>query len=379
MPATSRQGESASRRSASGLDGLALEVDQLPAQRGAQRLAEVEVAVDRAGHVCRGHAAAAREDLLSASRCCGQLGYDARRGRQATPHRARRSAVDVERLEWRTRRASTRCTSATAAPSRWDSPAKSPPTSSACRSASANRLRALASARSQPSLAVRRNCCSIARCRSSARRVDPAVERSDVAAPGPGQRLVDLDVGVAARGQPAEHLHQAVLAERDRGVALLAGERLRVRRRGRGRARRSCGGTRHAGEVGVACVEGLQPLLHRLTVVHGVVVELRSSRLADEGVADPFLRLGVRRERQLVEVGAAVVVGDRRARCVVSSSVSEHLADVGDLEVPALAAEPAGAGQVGGECLRVRVTFTGHRRPPRVAAAGSSRSRSRRG
>ena len=42
------------------------------------------------------------------------------------------------------------------------SPAKSPPTSSACRSASANRSRTLASARSQPSLAVRRNSWSIA-------------------------------------------------------------------------------------------------------------------------------------------------------------------------------------------------------------------------
>ncbi len=50
----------------------------------------------------------------------------------------------------------------TASPRRWASPAKSPPTSSAKRSASAKRLRTLVSASSQPSLAVRRNCCSIA-------------------------------------------------------------------------------------------------------------------------------------------------------------------------------------------------------------------------
>jgi hypothetical protein len=41
---------------------------------------------------------------------------------------------------------------------------------------------------------------------------------------GTGERLVDLHVGVAAGGDLAEDLHEAVLAEADRGVALLAGE-----------------------------------------------------------------------------------------------------------------------------------------------------------
>ena len=117
-------------------------------------------------------------------------------------------------------------------------PAKSPPTSSACRSASAKRLRTLASARSQPSVAVRRNCWSIARCRirslgralgGDRRGLQPPVERGDVVGAGPGQHLVDRDVGVGARGDLAEHLHQRVLAERHRGVGLLAAEERRVR------------------------------------------------------------------------------------------------------------------------------------------------------
>jgi hypothetical protein len=54
--------------------------------------------------------------------------------------------------------------SRSATPSRAASPAKSPPTSSAWRSPSAKRLRTLARASSQPSLAVRRNCWSIASC-----------------------------------------------------------------------------------------------------------------------------------------------------------------------------------------------------------------------
>ena len=44
---------------------------------------------------------------------------------------------------------------------------------------------------------------------------------------GLGERGEDLDVGVDARRDPAEQLHQAVLAEGDRGVALLAGEERR--------------------------------------------------------------------------------------------------------------------------------------------------------
>ena len=72
--------------------------------------------------------------------------------------------------------------------------------------------------------------------------LDPAVEGRDVVVLGLGEHLVDLDVGVAARSHLAEDLEQAVLAERDRGVALLAAEERRVRLRCRGRGRRP-GGT----------------------------------------------------------------------------------------------------------------------------------------
>ena len=59
--------------------------------------------------------------------------------------------------------------------------------------------------------------------------VEPAVERGDVLRAGLGQHLVHLDVGVHPGRDLAEHLHQRVLAEGDRGVGLLAAEQGRVR------------------------------------------------------------------------------------------------------------------------------------------------------
>ena len=84
-----------------------------------------------------------------------------------SPRRAARVAVGKcsRRVSW---------VSASAMPSRADSPAKSPPTSSACRSASVKRLRTLTRARSQPSLAVRRNCWSMARCTWSSSPATPS-------------------------------------------------------------------------------------------------------------------------------------------------------------------------------------------------------------
>ena len=108
-------------------------------------------------------------------------------------------------------------------------------------------------------------------------RVEPAVERGDVVGPGPGQHVVDLDVGVHARGDPAEDLHQRVVAEGHRGVRLLAAEQRRV-----------------GGEVDLVALEPVEvqrlavvvlvvalggervaPQRHRLAVVDGVVGERR--------------------------------------------------------------------------------------------------------
>jgi hypothetical protein len=58
--------------------------------------------------------------------------------------------------------------------------------------------------------------------------LEPAVEGGHVLAAVLGQRPMDHDVRVEARRHLAEHLHQAVLAERDGGVALLTREQRRV-------------------------------------------------------------------------------------------------------------------------------------------------------
>ena len=84
MPATSRQGESGSRRSVERPGRLALEVDQLPAEGGAQRLAQVQVAVDA---LCLALGVTdPGEDLLERGGVLRELGYGGHGGRQPPAH-----------------------------------------------------------------------------------------------------------------------------------------------------------------------------------------------------------------------------------------------------------------------------------------------------
>ena len=101
------------------------------------------------------------------------------------------------------------------------------------------------------------------------RRLEPAVERGDVVGAGAGQHLVDGDVGVGAGRDLAEHLHQRVLAEGDRGVGLLAAEQGRVGRRGRGRGPAAGGTSQRAVGRGASNDRSQQAIA--LAVVHRVV------------------------------------------------------------------------------------------------------------
>ena len=110
----------------------------------------------------------------------GQLGYDGERGLEPAGHRRR--PARPPRRPARSRRGSARAArrAPRAAPRRAGSPRRRSRrrTSSACSSGSANRVRTLASARSQPSLAVRRNCWSIASWSGPRRRaVEPRASR----------------------------------------------------------------------------------------------------------------------------------------------------------------------------------------------------------
>ena len=105
MPATSRSGVSSARRSVGGPGRLALEVEDLPARRGAQRLAEVEVAVHalHATSAAVGPARAVVVRALAAPGAYGRsAGTSARASVEAGLHRrrpgappARASSTDV--------------------------------------------------------------------------------------------------------------------------------------------------------------------------------------------------------------------------------------------------------------------------------------------
>ena len=393
MPATSRQAESGSTRSASGLAGS-------PSKSTIFQ----PLTVRRVWPRCR-----------SPCTCCtwtlGDVGHGVERGaqrrRRTPPARARRrgrrrAARSSRRPARPAGRACGRavgkcsarswCTSASASPSRAASAAKSPPTSSACRSASANRLRTLASAsvpavgggaqellqhrqlERRPSLAVgprasRRACATWS---------EPAsVSTSWIAMSGltPGCDL-------------AEHLEERVLAEGDRGVGLLAGEQRRVRVQVEVVAGQPV-------ELEVArrlgSVEGAQPARHRLAVVQRVVgvhepAELGVLPPADERVVEALLaarrsrRAGPGRARSSpssyvsvtssIEARAGVPVSTQpRRRAPVTSNVA------------ALAAEPAGARDEALEVVegQVSVGVTAPSPPRRGGRAGTSRSRSRPG
>jgi len=170
--------------------------------------------------------------------------------------------------------------------------------------------------------------------------------------------------GLTPRGHLAEDLHQRVLAERDRRVGLLAGEEGRVGLDVKVVARQPVEHqvTPHVGQgcrVDAVPGERRQPQRHRLAVVQGVVdvraPELVVVPLADERVRDPLLRLGVERQRQLVEVGGPVVVRhlgelDRDPQALGGVGELTDAAHGRQRPVAPLAAEPPGladpAGQV---------------------------------
>jgi hypothetical protein len=161
---------------------------------------------------------------------------------------------------------------------------------------------------------------------------------------------VHRDVGVDAGRHLAEHLQQRVVAEGQRGVGLLPGEQRRVR----------LGVEVVPGQpvpleraAGGGLVERGQPARHRLAVVRGVVhvhvtAELGLLPPADEGVVETVLALGVEGQRQLVELAGAVVVVDEgddvdRRFGGRAGLHPPQAPDVGDVERPSLAAEPARA------------------------------------
>ena len=209
--------------------------------------------------------------------------------------------------------------------------------------------------------------------------LQPAVERGDVVAALLGERLVDLDVGVAARGDLAEHLHQAVVAERQRGVALLAGEQRGVLLEVEVVAGQPVEGERADGERLLGRpVERLQPERRGLAVVRGVVgdhlAEVGVGPGADVRVLDALLRLGVVGDRHLVDLGGLVGVGDRdqldpdRGPVLGAAEHGDPL-DAGHGEVAPLAAEPAGGLEVGVQGVAHRVAHA--RLPSGVAGCGA--------
>ena len=232
--AACRRRRAAASRLPARVDGghrLALEVDQHPAGDGAQRLAEVQVAVD-ALHGDRRRPASPTSSNVSrrpsaTSRRSGTIvdgavaaGLAHRRG--ALAQLAGRRLAGAERrgevgvhLRRRPRRA--------ARPRRRS---RRRPRRRAGR-ASAIRSRTLVLASSQPSVAVVMNSCSMASDVRSRRRRSASTDAEqprDVLGPEPAERALHLDVGVDARLQPAEHLHDRDVAEDQRGVGLLAGE-----------------------------------------------------------------------------------------------------------------------------------------------------------
>ena len=143
--------------------------------------------------------------------------------------------------------------------------------------------------------------------------VEPAVERGDVRRPGLGEHLVDRHVGVHPGRDLAEDLHQRVLAERDRGVGLLAREQRRVRLEVEVVARQAVEGELATVGAGRRCGERAQPQRHRLPVVERVVdegvAERRVVPLADQRVRQALLRLRVEGQRELVELALLAPLG----------------------------------------------------------------------
>ena len=153
----------------------------------------------------------------------------------------------------------------------------------------------------------------------------------------------------------AEDLEQAVLAERDRGVALLAAEERRVRL---GVEVVAADPVERqpavlAGRVDRGRREGVEVDSHRLPVVHGVVgvreTEVVVGVRADVGVTDPLLLLGVVRKRHLVALldpASGIADGEDVDGHGRRTGQRRDALDVDHVVVPALAGEPPGTGKV---------------------------------
>ena len=132
---------------------------------------------------------------------------------------------------------------------------------------------------------------------------------------------MDRDVGVDARGDLAEHLHQRVLAEGDRRVGLLAARRASSgpRCRGRGPAARwkaqPVAAARPTRAWAKAAATAPSPGGRAARRRRARARSSSSSHSPMSAWRDALLRLGVERQRQLVELGRPVVVASpRRAR-----------------------------------------------------------------
>ena len=178
----------------------------------------------------------------------------------------------------------------------------------------------------QPSVAPRSSSTTMARSASQVSAVagpaalGPAVEPGHVGHAGPVERVVDLDVEVAAQLQPPEQLEHGHVPEHHRGVALLAGEH----------PRRQVGG--QSGPFGAVEPGGGVPVAQPGLVHQGPEQDLAGLRVAGRVVGDHRAELrvvepghlgdvqvGVRRrpvgQRELVELPrASVVRGDRLPR-----------------------------------------------------------------
>jgi hypothetical protein len=219
--------------------------------------------------------------------------------------------------------------------------------------------------------------------------LDPAVEVGDVGRARLGEDPVGGDVGVLARRDLAEDLEHRVLAVEHRRVRLLAAEHRAV-----GVGHQVVVAEAHEPERPVAArlQERPEEPGHRRPVVQRVVgvppAVLGLLPPADEGVVEPSLRVGVERERQLVELLLPVVVAQGHEvhdddRLVRSGRVPDgpEASYVGHLEPATLAAEPPG---VGDELPQVPRPAPGlsHLRSPadrssRGRSGGTSRTRGR--
>ena len=289
------------------LGRLALEVDDLPAVRrcaGSGRGAGRRGSAGRRGRRACETASNAARSVVGVLR---QLGYDAAARRRAgrssiAASSAAAAAGRVSEGKW-SRRAS--CTSRSASPSRVDSPAKSPPESWACTSGSANSERTLASARSQPSLAVRRNCCSIASCSTPLRppgrrrRASRRARRRDRSRPGSAPRAPSMSgftPGVTLRNTFISASSPKATEELDCSPLNSVECASRSSSWPGSRWNRS-----PSSALGRRGVEGPLPQRHRLAVVqrvvgvHPAVVGVLPP--ADERVVEPGLGLLVERQR----------------------------------------------------------------------------------